>query len=162
MSEKLLKLAQKNLNNYKNIKPTYEQLQQKLLASQASEARLCEALVTAEKIIVKAIMFESEAEQYLSESNYELNGCLGDSAADISVNGKNVLLKVREALSTPLTTAELEAYVESEIDKRFEVAAYAQENLNDIFQDYKVSVITREKSDNDGYNYLLPLYVKKG
>ena len=58
-----------------------------------------EALKTAEKLIVKAIMFESEAEQYLSESIYELNGCLGDSAADISVNGKAVLAKVRAALS---------------------------------------------------------------
>lgn len=58
-----------------------------------------EALKVAEKLIVKAIMFESEAEQYLSESNYELNGCLGDSAADISVNGKAVLAKVRAALS---------------------------------------------------------------
>lgn len=58
-----------------------------------------EALKAAEKLIVKAIMFESEAEQYLSESNYELNGCLGDSAADISVNGKAVLAKVRAALS---------------------------------------------------------------
>lgn len=58
-----------------------------------------EALKAAEKLIVKAIMFESEAEQYLSESNYELNGCLGDSAADISVNGKAVLAKVRAALA---------------------------------------------------------------
>jgi hypothetical protein len=58
-----------------------------------------EALKAAEKLIVKAIMFESEAEQYLTESNYELNGCLGDSAADISVNGKAVLAKVRAALA---------------------------------------------------------------
>lgn len=64
-----------------------------------------QALESAEKLISKAIIFESEAQEYLSESNYELNGCLGDCAATIAVNGKQVLADVKAALEHLQTNA---------------------------------------------------------
>ena len=85
-----------------------------------------QALKSAEKLINKAIMFEREAEQYLSESNYELNGCLGDCSADIYVNGKQVLADVKAAL------AELEQqqqWVELSDAEIFELCPYIDHDL---------------------------------
>lgn len=134
---------------------TVKDLQDKLALAQLENAKLREALVSAEKIIVKAILFESEAEQYLSESDYELNGCLGDSSADINVNGKNVLLKVRQALSTLTTHAELDAYV----DAKFGEPVAWKYKTNKVH-----TWITEDKPPEDAYDEgaLKPLYAKKG
>lgn len=73
-----------------------------------------QALESAEKLISKAIIFESEAQEYLSESNYELNGCLGDCAATIAVNGKQVLEDVKAALAeieSETSSVELEGVI---------------------------------------------------
>lgn len=82
---------------------TIKDLQQKLLASQASEARLREALKLAEEFISNGIEFD-----YIRMPDDSLKGI--DSAHETP----NIIAK---ALSTQPNTVELEAHVESEIDK---------------------------------------------
>ena len=105
---------------------TIKDLQQKLLASQASEARMQEAL---EKL-----------KRYTSAS------------------GNFNYYKITEiALATPANTAELEAYVESEIERRFEATGYWIATLNG-----KYPYIVNNMADvDDGYD-ANPLYAKKG
>lgn len=67
--------------------------------------KLVEALEDANNKIKKAKAFNYQAEMYISESEYELDGFLGTTAADISVNWQStidsnnaLLTKAREAI----------------------------------------------------------------
>lgn len=73
---------------------------QTLRAKVASAEALVEALRGAEAIVKSAILLEDEVEPYIPESVYELNGCLGENAANISVSGRGVLNKIKDTLAT--------------------------------------------------------------
>lgn len=103
----------------------HKALEQKLLQTQASEARLREAL-------------ESLKEGTLLDAAGNRND---DGLADFWHFGRaNTLQKqwvykwlniIDKALSTPPNTAELEAYVEIEIEERLEHKAWVDERFND-------------------------------
>lgn len=60
---------------------------------------LVEALEDANKKIRKAKYFEYESQAHISESAYELNGFLGSTAADISVNWQKTIDSNNELLA---------------------------------------------------------------
>jgi len=60
--------------------------------------RLRAALTLALPILQAAVSFERAAEEYLTESQYELNAALSEPAATIFVSGKESLQSVRAAL----------------------------------------------------------------
>lgn len=116
-----------------------DSLEAKLLASQASEARLRGELMK------------------IRELAYS---CKQD-VKDINI----IYFISKQALSTPPNTAELEAHVEREIDKRFEVVASAWMNNGKMVNAFNHP--PNENFDPDGYwknkGYSkLPLYAKKG
>lgn len=80
-----------------------DKLRKQLAVKDLEVMQLRGALEVADKIIYKAIVLEDEIEPYISESTYELNGALGESAAHISVHGNKVRTNIRELLSTTFT-----------------------------------------------------------
>ena len=71
----------------------------RIATEQAVEiARLRAALKLALPILEAAVSFERAAEEYLTESQYELNAALGEPAATIVVSGYEALQAVRAAL----------------------------------------------------------------
>lgn len=107
-------------------------LQQKLLQSQASEARSRELL--------------KEVLLYLDTSAY---------------THLQIDKEIRDALSTPPNTAELDAYVESEIDKRLgEPVAWSWDNDGVI--EYSIDVYAKEYYEKHYGVVMTPLYAKKG
>jgi hypothetical protein len=110
---------------------TIKDLQQKLLASQASEARLREAL-----------------------NSFHIHDSTGLQTLWVTTMSVE---QVDEALSIPPNTADLDKYVESEIERRFEVTGYWIATLNG-----KYPYIVNNMADvDDGYD-ANPLYAKKG
>ncbi|HEY0842427.1 hypothetical protein [Methylotenera sp.] len=83
-----------------NPQITIDSLIEEIQTLRAKVEVLVEALRGAEAIVKSAILLEGEIEPYISESTYELNGCLGESAANISVRGRGVLNKITETLAT--------------------------------------------------------------
>jgi len=67
-------------------------------AQDAEMARLHAALELALPVLEAAVSFERAAEDYLTESQYELNAALSDPAATIFVGGNEALKAVRAAL----------------------------------------------------------------
>ena len=73
-------------------------LHRELTAALARDEALLAALKLALPVLEAAVSFERAAEDYLTESQYELNAALSDPAATIFVNGNDALKAVRAAL----------------------------------------------------------------
>jgi hypothetical protein len=126
-----------NAHSHVTIGKQVKDLQQKLLASQASEARLREALEYVKNEVVNPP--EGLAESFTKQV---------------------IIGAIENALSIPPNTAELEGFVsesvESEIDKRFEVVAWVCGG--ELY-------LTKEMADSSKRDWSLvanPLYAKKG
>lgn len=59
---------------------------------------LAKALAGAAAVVRSAVSFERAAEDFLSESDYELHACLSEPSADIFVNGQDAIDAIAAAL----------------------------------------------------------------
>jgi hypothetical protein len=123
------------MEHIEKLNECIDDLQQKLLASQASEVRLREALNAVRDAF--------------------------DKGGNVTSEENNALAKADLALSTPPNTADLDKYVESEIDKRLgEPVAWI--SINRVSEDKTLGYgKVTSHYDETLYSHT-PLYAKKG
>lgn len=88
-----------NPDIYDNLKRVVIDENQLLAIIEQVAGPLVEALEDANKKIRKAKDFEYESQEHISESAYELNGFLGSTAAEISVNWQKTIDNNNELLT---------------------------------------------------------------
>jgi hypothetical protein len=131
-------IAKEALSTPPNTAELDAYVQQKLLQSQASEARLREALSFI-KPKIETLMRGSREKEWAVIENRNGEIVYLDSA----------IVVIDKALSTPPNAAALEAYVESEVEKRFKVVAW---------QGLGICMLQKPISDADLFS---PLYARK-